>query len=165
MPKQNAGGRGGIMARVLTVLIALVAQGMALMSPVCFVRCVSANGHECLELTGRGCQRCDGPEHEPHPHVSSAAKCHEQDAPRGSQIAEQHCSCQHSPLASAPQVQVKSLTSSGESQVFHVATLPALLDFVSVVQALEKTSLSAFRGLRPHESPQLTALATIVLRV
>ncbi len=161
----NLGGSRDIMARWLTVLLALVAQGMALMSPVCFVRCVSANGHECLELAGRGCQRCDRQERESPPQTCSVTKCHEQKPSEGSQIAEPSCSCQHSPLASAPQVSVKSLTSSGLSQEFHVATLPAMRDFVSVVQALEKTSLSARGGSRPQESPQLAALATVVLRL
>ena len=166
------GGRCEIMARVLTVLIALVAQGMVLMSPVCFVRCVGADGHECVELTGQGCQRCDCQERESLPQVCSVAKCceqchnhdDEQEAPEGPQIAGQPCSCHHSPLESAPQVQAKSLTSGGPSPVFNVATLPAILNFVSIVQALENVCLRRSL-LRPHESPQLAALATVVLRV
>ena len=57
--RMTVGGSRNIIASVLTVLIALVAQGMALASPVCFVRCVGADGHECVELTGLGCHCCD----------------------------------------------------------------------------------------------------------
>ncbi|MBC7818787.1 MAG: hypothetical protein IAG10_18000 [Planctomycetaceae bacterium] len=160
------------MARCLTVLVALVAQGMALMSPVCFVRCVSANGHECVELSGQGCQRCDCQERESLPQVCSVAKCceqchnhdDEQETPEGPQIAGQPCSCHHSPLELAPQVQAKSLISGGQSQVFNVVTLPAMLDFVSIVRALENVSLQPSPS-RPHESPHLAVMATVVLRV
>lgn len=162
------------MARVLAVLIALVAQGMALMSPVCFVRCVGADGHECVELTGLGCHCCDCQSREGSPDVCAVAKCghhHEEeqdqdehDAPVGWQARCEHCSCQHSPLEAGSQVQAKSLTSSGQLQALNVATLPAMLDFVSVVPAFENVSLRRSL-LRPQESPHLAALATVVLRV
>lgn len=159
------------MARVLTVLIALVAQGMALMSPVCFVRCVSANGHECLELTG---QECHCQSRAGSPDVCAVVMCgqdrevqnqNELDTPTSWQVRCEQCSCQHSALEAAAQVQAKSLTSSGVSDILHVATLLAMRDFVSEVQAVEKASLSAFGGLRSQESPQLAVLATVVLRV
>ena len=63
------GGLRSMMARWLTVLVALVAQGMALMSPVCFVRCVAPNGHECVELTGQDCRCCDCLLLEPSPQL------------------------------------------------------------------------------------------------
>ena len=163
------------MGRWLTVLVALVAQGMALMSPVCFVRCIGADGHECVELTGQGCHCCDCQSREHAPDVRAVATCghhhedeelnqDEHDAPVGWQARCEHCSCQHSPLEAGSQVQAKSLTSSEVSDILNVATLPAMLDFVSVVQALEKVSLRQSL-LRPQESPQLAALATVVLRV
>ncbi|MBI5758297.1 MAG: hypothetical protein HZA46_07255 [Planctomycetales bacterium] len=158
------------MARWLTVLIALVAQGMALASPVCFVRCVSANGHECVELAGQGCQRCDCQEREPLSQACSVAKCceqcqdHEQQVPDCPQIAEQACSCQHSPLESAPQFQLKSLASSGLSQFLASMPVPTTVDFVATIRALENASLQRVLS-RPHESPQLAVLATVVLRV
>lgn len=157
------------MARWLTVLIALVAQGMALMSPVCLVRCVGADGHECVELAGRGCQRRDCQEHESQPQVSSVAKCCEQchhndeeEAPEGQQIAEQPCSCQHSPMEPAPQVQNKPLSSDVLLAWHDVLLAPTTFAVVVSDSSLEFVSLSL---LRPQESLHLTVLATVVLRV
>ena len=158
------------MARWLTVLIALVAQGMALMSPVCFVRCVGTDGHECVELAGKGCQRCECQTSEPLPEVCAVSTCcnhcrdddHEQEAPVGPQITGQDCSCQHSPLEFAPQVQSKSLATAGLSQTLDFVTT---LNFMAVVRTLENVSLSASGGLRPHGSPHLVVAATVVLRV
>lgn len=162
------------MVRVLTVLIALVAQGMALASPVCFVRCIGADGHECVELLGQcGCCDCQSREHAPevcavttcgHQHDEEEQNHDEHDAPAGWQVRCEHCTCQHSPLEAGSQVQAKSLTSSGVSDMLNVATLPAMLDFVSVVPALENVSLRRSL-LRPQESPHLTVLATVILRV
>lgn len=160
------------MARCLTVLIALVTQGIALASPVCFVRCVGADGHQCIELTGHGCHCCDCQMHNELPQVCCVAACghqheeeneqdHEHDAPVGWQTLCEHCSCQHSPLDAGPQVQSKSLNSFG------LSALPAFiptLNFAATVHALNVTNLGPTL-LRPHESPQLAALATVVLRV
>ncbi len=166
------------MARWLTVLVALVAQGMALMSPVCFVRCVGADGRVGLELRGQACRCCDCLSHQGMTEVCAVAKCdhshehdhehdddqHEQDAPIGWQVHCEHCSCQHSPLESAPQLQSKSLVSGGVADVLHVATLPTTLAFGAVVRALEELKLRPSL-LRPQESPHLTVIATVVLRV
>ena len=157
------------MARLLTVLIALVAQGTALMSPVCFVRCVGADGHECVELAGNGCERCECQASEPMPEVCAVPTCcnrcrdHEdkQEAPVGPQVTEQDCSCQHSPLVSVPQVQSNSLVTEELSQTLDFVTT---LDFVAVVRTLENVSFQRSL-LRLHESPQLAVLATVVLRV
>ena len=160
------------MARLLTVLIALVAQGMALMSPVCFVRCVGADGHQCVELTGQGCHCCDCQSQEQAPEVCAVATCghhHEEeqdkhDAPVGWQVRCEHCSCQHLPLESAPQVQSKSWASDevSQSQVFVPAAMT--LDLVAVLRGLENAILQRSL-LRPHESPHLAVVATVVLRV
>ena len=161
------------MVRWLTVLMALVAQSMALMSPVCFVRCFGADGHECVELTGQGCHCCDCRSHEGSPEVCAVPTCghhheeeeqEEHDAPVGWQVRCEHCSCQHSPLDSAPQVQAKSLSSDGLSQSQVFVPVPVTFDFVAAIRALENSSLQRSL-LRPHESPQLAALATVVLRV
>ncbi len=158
-----------IMARWLTVLIALVAQGMALVSPVCLVRCVSPNGHECVELVGQDCHCCGCLANELSPQVCTVAaccdRCHdddeEQEVPVGPQITGQDCSCQHSPLVSAPQVPSNSLVTGELSQTLDFVTT---LDFVVVVRILENVSFQRSL-LRPQESPQLAALATVVLRV
>ncbi len=165
-----------MMARWLTVLIALVAQGMALMSPVCFVRCIGPNGHECVELTGQGCHCCDCRLQERSPDACVVASCghhhddedqvehEEQVAPAGWQVHCEHCSCQHLPLESSPQVQSKSVVSDDLSHALDFVTAPATLDFVAVVRTLENVSLRS-PLLRPHESPHLTVVATVVLRV
>lgn len=127
------------MARWLTVLVALVAQGMALMSPVCFVRCVGTDGHECVELAGEGCERCEYPVREPKSEVLAVPSCcqhcrvddDEHDAPVGVQMTEPDCSCQHLPLASAPQVQSKSLSVDGLSQFQVFAPAPISKDLVA----------------------------------
>lgn len=158
------------MARWLTVLVALVAQGMALMSPVCLVRCVSPSGHECVELVGQGCQRCECQTKERLPEVCAVATCcnhcrddkDEDEAPVGPQIAGAHCSCQHSLMESAPQVPSKSLATAGQSQTLDFVTT---LNFMAVVRTLENVSFFASGGLRPHASPHLTVVATVVLRV
>ena len=163
-----------MMARWLTVLIALVAQGMALASPVCFVRCIGADGQQCVELAGQGCHRCDCQSQERSPEVCAVATCGdhhedeeqtEHDAPAGWQVRCEHCSCQHSPLELVPQVQSKSLVSDVLTQALDFAAVPTILDFDAAIRALENANLSASGGLRPHESPHLAVVATVVLRV
>lgn len=163
------------MARCLTVLIALLAQGMALMSPVCFVRCVAADGHQCIELTGQGCHCCDCQSRMDSPELCAVAKCghhyegeqpsdHEHDALIGWQAHCEHCSCRHSPVESAPQVQNKSLASDSLIQSLDFMPSSMTRDFVSAFRALENAGLQRSL-LRSQESPQLAALATVVLRV
>lgn len=175
MPKgTTVGGLRSNMARCLTVLVALLAQGMSLMSPVCFVRCIAPSGHETVELMGQDCHRCDCLSPELSPPVCAVATCGdhhedeeqpEHDAPEGWQVLCEHCACQHSPLESAPQVQSKSLASDVLFQTLDFVTVPTTLEFVASIRALEKASLSASGRLRPHEPPQLALLATVVLRV
>ena len=152
--------------------MALVAQGMALMSPVCFVRCVGANGHQCIELTGQGCHCCDCQSHKESPQVCSVAACghhqhdeqeqdHEHDAPVGWQARCEHCNCQHSPLEAGSQVQSKTLSSSG------LSALPAFVPTLNFAATIHAGDVANARPMlfRPQESPQLAALATVVLRV
>ena len=163
-----------MMARWLTVLVALLAQGMALMSPVCFVRCVAPNGHECVELMGQDCHCCDCPSPDALPQVCGVVTCghhhddespSEQDAPMGWQVRCERCSCQHSLLESVPQVQSKSLISDFLSTALEFVAVSTTLDFDAAIHALESESQSASGGLRPQESPQLAMLATVVFRV
>ena len=163
------------MARCLTVLIALVAQGMALMSPVCFVRCVGADGHECVELAGRDCHcrdcHCrDCQTSESLTQVCTVASCghhheddEEHDAPDGFQVRCEDCSCQHSRIESAPQSVSKSLVSDVLSQWHDALSAPTMLS-VSDIAVLEDAGLPPLL-LRPQESPHLIVLATVVLRV
>lgn len=163
-----------MMARWLTVLIALLAQGMALASPVCFVRCVAPNGHERVELMGQDCRCCDCPSSVSSPQVCAVVTCGhhqddedqpEHDASMGWQAQCERCSCQHSLLESIPQVQSKSLILDFLSTTLEFVAVSTRLDFDAAIQALGNASLSASGGLRPHESPQLALLATVVFRV
>ena len=176
MPKNGrAGGVRSIMARWLTVLMALVAQGIALMSPLCFVLCVGEDGHECVELAGDGCGRCECLSYEDSPVVCAVATCghhhgdEEQaqgkhDIPVGWQVHCKHCFCQHSPLDSAPQVQGKLLPADALSARQDVDLKSAMLKAFANVRALEEASLRRL-PLRPHESPHLAVVTTVVLRV
>lgn len=160
------------MARCLTVLIALLAQGMALMSPVCFVRCIGADGHQCVELAGLGCHRCDSPMSESSPQVCAVATCcdhrhdqdEEQETPAGLQIVAQECSCQHSPMESAPQNLSKSLVLDVLSAWHDVLSVPMAHSVVADLRDLEDANVQRPR-LRPQGSPHLIVLATVVLRV
>ena len=160
------------MSRWFTVLIALVAQGMALMSPLCFVRCVGADGHECVELAGQGCRCCDCRSQDRLPQVCAVATCcdhsnahdEEQEVPVGPQIAGQDCSCLHSPLETSPQSVRRSLSSDVLSGWHDVLMAPTFLTAVTDIRALEVVCHQRLL-LRPHESLQLTVLATVVLRV
>lgn len=163
-----------MMARWLTVLVALLAQGMALASPVCFVRCVAPNGHECVELMGQDCRCCDCSSSDALPQVCAVVTCghhhededqSEHEAPLGWQAQCERCSCQHSLLESVPQVQSKSLTSDVLSLALGFVTASTTLNFDAAIQAEEAASNSASVALGPHQSPQLAMLATIVLRV
>lgn len=168
------GGLRSIMARWLTVLVALLAQGMALASPVCFVRCVAPNGHERVELMGQDCRCCDCTSSNALPQVCAVVTCghdhededqSEHDARLGWQVQCERCSCQHSLLGSIPQVQSKSLVSDFLSTALKFVAVSATLDFDAEIQALENANPFAHGGWKPQESPQLAMLATVVFRV
>lgn len=163
------------MARWLTVLIALLAQGMALMSPVCFIRCVGADGHECVEVVGLGCHRCSGESQTPVSREVALAACcshcdeedsfgdQERQAPDGWQVRAEPCSCRHSPMELGPQNLNKLLASEVLSQ-WHDALPTHMAPLVADLRVLDAASFRQML-LRPHESPQLAALTTVVLRV
>ncbi len=159
-----------MMARWMTVLVALLAQGMTLLSPACFVRCVAPNGQECVELSGEACHCCDCPA----PEACAAATCgqhhkgedhDEHDVPPGWQVLCEHCSCLHSPLESAPQVPSKSLISEARPLAMAFVAIPLKSDFDVALRALKEASLYVSDGSRPHAPPHLAVLATVILRV
>lgn len=147
----------------LTVLIALLAQGLASMSPACLVRCVAPNGHECVELVGEDCHGCEQglSTHDDPP----AACCSTPGDAFESDVAESlltfcdGCGCAHSPLDFGPQSQAKSLTAEQllVAQVDCLAVLPIPSRHVA---ALDRRS-----DLRLQVSLHLVVLATVVLRV
>jgi hypothetical protein len=160
------------MARWFTVLIALVAQGMALMSPECFVRCVDTGGHECVELASPECRCCETPSAESQPQVCVVVTCdrqHDEELEQHTvapewQVRSENCDCEHSPLESAPQLRSRSSPSAGMSQTQVFVPAPMTFGLVAGVRTLDVASLRRSL-LRPHESPQLAVLATVVLRV
>ena len=155
------------MVRRLTVLIALLAQGLALMSPACLVRCVAPNGHECVELVGEDCRGCEHGLSEHDQPVADCCSTHcdtvEQDDSETLLNLHDRCGCAHSPLDFGPQSLVKSLTAKqlSEAQAIWLAALPS---FSGAVAELEREDFPP-PLLRPQISPHLIVLATVVLRV
>ncbi len=154
------------MVSQLTVLIALLAQGLASMSPACLVRCVATNGSECVELVGEDCHGC---EHGLSEHDQPAAACcsthceaNEQDDAETLLTSHEGCGCSHSPLDFGPQSPAKSLTAEplSEAQANWLAALPIIS---GNAVALGRANLSPPQW-RPQVSPHLVMLATIVLR-
>ena len=163
----TVGDHRSIMVCRLTVLIALLAQGLASMSPACFVRCVASNGHECIELVGQDCH-CGELGLFDHDH-STAACCSahhhadDQDVVETLLSSQTDCRCSHSLLDFGPQSPAKSLVADqlSDAQLIWLAALPVTSENVV---ALERAGLSP-PLLRPQVSPHLAFLATIVLRV
>lgn len=150
----------------LTVLIALLAQGLASMSPACLVRCVAPNGFECVELVGEDCHGC---EHGLSEHDQPATACcstycdaNEPDDAETLLSSHESCGCIHSPLDFGPQSPAKSLTAEQlpEAQAIWLAALP--INSERAV-ALDRAHFSPPQW-RPQVSPHLVMLATIVLR-
>ena len=158
------------MRRSIPVFIMLLAQLINLMTPVCFVRCVSAEGHERVELAGLDCECLDHPtEHvavAESEHESSCCAHHHEAAPATEDalplISPEDCGCQHSMLdagdqdlgRSAVKDSIKCLTFAVQAPCcWSVGSAPA------AVSGLRECSL------RPPRSPHLLMLATTVLRV
>lgn len=147
----------------LTVLIALLAQGLASMSPACLVRCVAPNGYECVELVGEDCHGC---EHglSKHDELPSACCSTHGDAIEPNDVetlltSHEGCGCSHSPMDFGPQSLAKSLTAEplSEAQANCLAVLP--------IPSRHAAALGRGSDLRPQVSPHLDVLATVVLRV
>lgn len=147
----------------LTVLIALLAQGLASMSPACLVRCIAPNGHECVELVGEDCRGCEQglSKHDESPAAccSTHGDAIESDDVETLLTSCDGCGCAHSPLDFGPQSQAKSLTAEQllEAQVNCLAVLP--------IASRHAVALDCGTDLRPQVSPHLAVLATVVLRV
>lgn len=150
----------------VTVLIALLAQGLASMSPACLVRCVAPNGYECVELVGEDCHGC---EHSLSEHDQPAAACcsvHcdaiESDEAETLLTSHKRCGCAHSPLDFGPQSPTKLLTAEqlSDAQAIWLAALPVISGNAA---ALERVRFSPPQ-LRSQVSPHLVVLATVVLR-
>lgn len=155
-----------MMPRWLTVLIALLAQGLASMSPACFVRCVAPNGHECVELAGQDCH-CGELGLSDHDHSTAACCSAHQDTDDQDDVetllsSQADCRCSHSLLDFGPQSPVRSLVAEqlSDAQAIWLAALPSVSENVTV---LERAGLSLPR-LRHLVSPHLVVLATVVLR-
>ena len=148
-----------------TVLIALLAQGLALMSPACFVRCLEPNGHECVELAGQDCH-CNEPRLNDH---ATGTCCSEhQDADdhdhHEALLSTRHdCGCSHLPLDFGPQSLPKSQIAKQLSDAHAIWLTP--LPVTSENVAITEYSVMSPWLLRRQVSPHLAVLATIVLRV
>lgn len=147
----------------LTVLIALLAQGLASMSPACLVRCVAPNGYECVELVGEDCHGCEQGLSKHYEPPAACCSTHgdavESDDAETLLTSCDGCGCAHSPLDFGPQSEAKSLTAEPllEAQVNCLVVLPIPSGHAAV--------LDRGNDLRPQVSPHLAVLATVVLRV
>ena len=158
------------MRRSIPVFIMLLAQLINSMLPVCFIRCIGADGQERVELAGMDCAGCETPTEHEVPAADSKSEsscCHHHDDASATDdprpiVSTEDCGCQHSPMNAADQVLVRS-TIEDSIKLLHVAVLAPCLLTVG-------TDLAAVDGLRecssrPHLSPHLLMLATTVLRV
>lgn len=150
----------------LTVLIALLAHGVASMSPSCFVRCVAPSGQVCVELVGDDCHGCEHSliDHRQAETVRCSGHVESDDQAESETRIASHdrCGCSHSPLDFGPQSRAKPLTYERvmASPAIWLAVLPISSASYS---ALDRASIRApqvdLRG-----SLHLTVLATVVLR-
>jgi len=155
----------------VAVLFALLAQGMAMASPLSFVRCARADGEQRLELSTTGCDccgckthchqdSCESHDHSDDHHHDGAEGPADCDDPAMAVGCAGSC-CVHSLVEPTPQV--RSRTAS-ELAVCSPGLMPCgLVD----VFACRMPSLADFRSdlQRPQKSPHLIAASVIVLRV
>ncbi len=159
------------MRRSIPVFIMLLAQLINSMMPVCFIRCLGADGNERVELAGMDCVGCEMRTDREVPaadsdHESDCCHHRHEDAPATDDprplVRTENCGCQHSMMDAGDQVLVRST----------IEDLIKLLSFDVLAPCLLPvgTDLAAVNGLRecssrPHLSPHLRMLATTVLRV
>ena len=161
------------MTRRFSVLITMLAQAMLLLSPTCFVQCVGADGHRCLELAGQGCHCCEA-ELSDHEHDSTACEhaagscCdHAQpidlttDAVLLSSVPD-HCGCLHSAVPVASGVQVKTSAQAIDVGLINSVAFSAWSVPVVVGQTERGFQVNL---LRPILDPHFVALPTSVMRV
>lgn len=159
------------MARWILVLITLVAQAVAM--PTCFVRCVGADGHVCIELAGQDCHCCDSePACDGHVHdVCNYVANVDDDAPSELQNIESSairltrdgCGCRHAVLESAPSVATKASSPTVRARWTSGFASPLAGCFLANVVTAE--SLRTDSAPPPPLHAHLVALATVVLRV
>lgn len=164
------------MCRKLSILLMLLAQAIATIAPVGLVRCVAADGHECIEIVGQECHCCPLSEsHEDVDHEAESAccrHCSEEDEACHSTAHDKHesvsvavngadCGCDHTPC---------------EIDQFHAASQQVdLVAQWTTFVGLNGTCFDQGRPveqfclrdipLRPSRSPHLIVVATTVLRV
>jgi hypothetical protein len=163
------------MSRRFSVLITLLAQAMLLLSPTCFVQCVGADGHRCLELAGQSCHCCEARmsdhdhEHESTgcPHAAGTCCHYEQtsELPADDLLpnwVQDDCGCLHSRVPVASGVPVKNSAQTIDVNWLSSVALSAWIMPAVVVRAERGLQVNL---LRPLPDPHLVALATSVLRV
>lgn len=139
------------------------------MSPACLVRCVAANGYECVELAGQNCHGCEqglSDHNHSSPTCCSACSTHrdsdDHDDAETTLTSRENCGCSHSPLDFGPQTSTKSLTAErllNDTSIWSTA-LPSRSRNLAERER-EGHPLPPARG---QISLHLTVLATVVLR-
>ena len=160
------------MRRSIPIFVMLLAQVINSMMPVCVIRCIGADGQQCVEIAGMDCTGCELPtEQDELPTADAAVESgccqhHHEDAPAGDDpqalVSTVDCDCRHSMMDVEDQVLARS-TIDDSIKLLNVAVLAPCLSEVG-------TDRAAVNGLRPcpsrlHRSPHLLMLATTVLRV
>lgn len=158
------------MCRGLAVLLAIFAQGMALMSPVSFVRCMRADGEQRVELSAIGCDCHDCPSEHDHTAADLSHDCehHHDDCCQHetelviAQLTCGDCGCTHSAVQFVPQVRSRT----GNDMTQFAPTVPAVA-FVDVELAWRRHCCVDRRPLadRVSHSPHLVTTSVVVLRV
>lgn len=159
-----------IMVGRVTVLFALLAQGMAITSSMSFVHCLRADGEQRLELATIGC-RCCGcgsdehqhescESHEDHHHQHRGKRCPQPSSPPIPELTCLRVCCVHSAVEQAPQL--RNRITSDLSVLWPSMTI-ALSP--AHVEAIRRSSHDFRPLLQPAESPHLIAASVIVLRV
>ena len=160
------------MSRWLLVLTTMLAQAVAF--PVCYVQCVGADGHVCLELAGQECHCC-----EPasacgqHGHTKGCCDRHpvacgeltsepQHDEASGVSFSPEGCGCRHSLLETVPAIAVKVSSPTMAAGWLNAAALPA--HFCLPVTVVSADTFSS-RSPQPPLDSRLVVLATVILRV
>lgn len=141
----------------LTLLIALLAQVLALLSPVCLERCVGSGGHECLVVIGQECP------HHQHSLGQPGDVCDEQESvPAIHNGDDDEDDCQHVPLESVPLLKADSMTAerSAATSIFD----PIPVSSWSPCFVFNELAAPSDWLMRWRVPVHLTALATVVLR-
>ncbi len=151
------------------VLLMLLAQVINLVAPVSVIRCIGADGQECLELAGMGCFCCDDSDLESHEcdvHCESGCCDHEhQDSPREGDgaLLVADCGCQHSMADGVDQIVVRSILE--DSVLLADWSHAAAPEWNNQPEGCVTNSGLRRCPLRPCVSPHLSVAAITVMRV